>query len=52
MLEVCAMFNMRIADYQVLPPGERALYNQFAILKLEEGIKTGAFRVALQGKGG
>jgi hypothetical protein len=39
MLEVCERFRMTIADYQALPPGERALYNQHTLIKLEAEAK-------------
>jgi hypothetical protein len=39
MLEVCERFSMRVSEYRALPPGERALYNQFTLLKLEEEAK-------------
>ena len=35
MLEVCERFGLLIDAYQALPPGERALYNQYALMKLE-----------------
>ena len=40
MLEVCDRFNMLIGEYQALPSGERALYNQYVIMKLEAEAKT------------
>jgi len=40
MLEVCERFNMRIEEYRQLQPGERALYNQYVLLKIEEAAKT------------
>ncbi len=40
MLEVCERFNMRIAEYRALPIGEKALYNQYALLKLREEVKA------------
>ena len=44
MLEVCERFPAigTIENYQALPPGERALYNQYVLLKLEEAAKTPA----------
>ena len=36
MLEVCERFGMRIDEYRALPPGEKALYGQYALVKLEE----------------
>jgi hypothetical protein len=33
---------MRIAEYRELPVGERALYNQYALFKLETESKTPA----------
>ena len=45
MLEVCDRFNMRIDEYQELPAGEKALYNQYALLKLEEAARTPAINL-------
>jgi hypothetical protein len=50
MLEVCERFPKigTIANYQALPPGEKAIYNQYTLLKLEEESKRPA--CALFGK--
>jgi hypothetical protein len=40
MLEVCERFRMTISEYQTLPVGERALYNQYVVLKHEEAMKA------------
>lgn len=45
MLEVCERFNMRIDEYKTLPPGDKALYNQFSLLKLENENKTVKFKL-------
>jgi len=47
MLEVCERFPAigTIQNYQALPPGERALYNQYALLKLEEVVKNPKIRL-------
>lgn len=44
MLEVMDRFPAigTIHDYQALPIGERALYNQYVLLKLEEAAGTPA----------
>lgn len=42
MLEVCERFKMRISEYQALPLGEKALYNQYALIKLEFEAKAPA----------
>ena len=44
MLEVCQRFPAigTIQTYQALPPGERALYDQYVLLKLEAEAKTPA----------
>ncbi|MCL2487424.1 MAG: hypothetical protein FWE80_01935 [Oscillospiraceae bacterium] len=41
MLEVCARFPYigGITGYQALPAGERALYDQFVLVKIEEDAK-------------
>jgi hypothetical protein len=46
MLEVCERFPKigTIADYQALPPGERALYNQYTLLKIEIETKSTALK--------
>jgi len=44
MLEVCERFNMRISEYQALPAGERLLYDQYALLKLEIEKNTPALK--------
>jgi hypothetical protein len=46
MLEVCQRFPKigTIEDYQALPPGERALYNQHTLKKLEAEAKTTAIK--------
>jgi len=49
MLEVCERFNMRMDEYLLLSPGERALYNQYTLKKLEKEAKTPAIKF---GKGG
>jgi hypothetical protein len=43
---------MRIPEYQELPSGERALYGAYALIKLEEEVKSGALKLALTQKGG
>ena len=50
MLEVLERFPAirTIQDYQALPPGEKALYNQYALLKLEEAARSPA--ISLFGK--
>lgn len=40
MFEVCERFNMRIEEYQRLSPGERALYNQYTLIKIEAESKV------------
>ena len=42
MLEVCQRFIMNIDEYQALPAGQRALYDQFTLIKLEEEAKATA----------
>ena len=42
MLEVLERFKMTISEYQALPTGERALYNQYILIKLEENAKAPA----------
>jgi len=44
MLEVCERFNMRIGEYQALPHGERVLYDQYTLIKLEKEAKTPALK--------
>ena len=41
MLEVCERFPAigTIANFRALPPGEKALYCQYALLKLEEAAR-------------
>lgn len=39
-MEVCERFRMTIPDYQSLPTGERILYDQYALFKLQEAAKT------------
>jgi len=46
MLEVCDRFGILISDYQALPPGERALYNQYARMKLEAEAKTPVLKIS------
>ena len=41
---------MRIGEYQALPPGERALYNQYALLILGEEARAPALRLDLARK--
>ena len=47
MLEVCERFPAigTIQNYQALPPGERALYNQYVLFKIEEAAKTPAINL-------
>jgi hypothetical protein len=40
MLEVCERFGIRISDYRALPAGERTLYDQYTLLKLEAETRT------------
>lgn len=49
MLEVCERFNMRIDEYLSLPIGDRALYNQYTIIKIEAESKVITMKFA---KGG
>ena len=44
MFEVCERFNMRIEEYQRLSPGERALYNQYTLVKLDDESKIFKFK--------
>ena len=39
MLEVCERFNITIADFQSLPPGEKALYKEYTKFKIESEAK-------------
>jgi len=50
MLEVCWRFGMRIGEYQALATGERALYNQYALLKMGEEARTPALRLDMARK--
>jgi len=45
MLEVCERFGMRIAEYEALPPGEKMLYDRYALLKLKEAAKNPVVRL-------
>jgi len=45
MLEVCERFNMRIEEYLSLPSGEKALYNQYTLIKIKEEAKSLKFRL-------
>jgi len=45
MLEVCDRFKMTIADYRALPKGERLLYEQYTLLKLEQEAKTPVLKI-------
>lgn len=49
MLEVCERFNMRIDEYMSLPEGERVLYDQYTLVKLDIEAKTPVIKF---GKGG
>ncbi len=49
MLEVCERFGMRIDEYRNLAPGERILYDQYTLVKLEDEARTPVFKF---GKGG
>jgi hypothetical protein len=44
MLEVCERFQMRISEYQALPPGERVLYDQYTLIKIEAEAKAPTLR--------
>jgi hypothetical protein len=50
MIEVCERFNMRISEYQALPPGDRVLYNQYTLFKLEAEAKTPALKLLVPRK--
>jgi hypothetical protein len=54
MLEVCERFPRigTIANYQALPPGERALYNHHTLLKIEQEARSPAIRIDTTRKGG
>ena len=44
MMEVCERFSMRIGEYLALPLGERTLYDQYTLFKLEAEAKTPALK--------
>ena len=54
MLEVLERFPQlgTIHDYRALPPGERALYSQYTLLKIEELRKSPAIKLDIGRKGG
>ena len=41
-----------IENYQALPPGEKAIYNQYILLKLENEAKSPALKFDFSKKGG
>jgi hypothetical protein len=47
MLEVCERFPAigTIAGYQALPRGERILYDQYTMIKLENEARTPALKI-------
>jgi len=53
MLEVCERFPAigTIQNYQALPPGERALYNQYTLIKLEAEAKNLPLKIQSPKKG-
>jgi hypothetical protein len=52
MLEVCERFPKigTIGDYMALSAGERAIYNQYTLLKIETEARTPAIRIDAQKK--
>lgn len=53
MMKVCERFPQigRIVDYLALPPGERALYQQYTLDAIETEAKTPVLKIDARGGG-